>query len=299
MTVWLSGHRATLMGIVNVNSDSFSDPRDDVDLAERLTVARKMVADGASVIDLGAQSAATHLPVVDPDDEITALVPVVTSLADEGIVVSIDTYKPRVAAAALDAGAQIINDYSGVEHEELAGIVASHDAWYVLTHNRGKPKQRLTDATLYADVTGDVITFFEHHLERLDELGLDPDRVILDPGVDLSKTPQQTLDVMREVDRISCTFDQPQLWAISRKDVLGVATGRQPAQRDPATLAVVEHFADRPRTLLRVHDVAGTGDYVSVRSLLRAETQLGEHALLDPDLYRQSPPGPDKGARHG
>lgn len=290
MTPWLSSTRATLMGIVNVNPDSFSDPRRAVDLDERLGLARAMVANGATVVDLGAQSAATHLPVVDPDDEIAALVPVVRALADDGICVSVDTYKPPVAKAVLEAGAQIINDYSGVEHGEVAGLVADHEAWYVLTHNRGRPKQRLTDATLYDDVTGDVITFFEEQLDRLDDLGLDAERVILDPGVDLSKTPQQTLDVIREVDRISCTFDLPQLWAVSRKDVLGVATGREPAGRDPATLAVVAHFADRPRTVLRVHDVAGAGDYLSVRCLLQGETQLGDQALLDPRLYRQAQP---------
>lgn len=280
------------MGIVNVNPDSFSDPRCNIDLQERVSVARQQVADGASVIDLGAQSAATHLPVVDPDIEIAALVPVVQQLAADGIVVSVDTYKPAVAQAVLDAGATILNDYSGVEHDEVVDIVARHDAWYVLTHNRGRPKQRLTEARMYADVTGDVITFFECQLDRLDELGLTADRVILDPGVDLSKTPQQTLEVIRDVDRISSAFDLPQLWAISRKDVLGVATGREPALRDPATLAVLEHFLDRPTTLLRVHDVAGARDYVSVRSLLRGETQMGEHARLDPRLYRQAPPTP-------
>lgn len=290
MTIWLSQRHATLMGVVNVNPDSFSDPRSDVDLDERVAAARRMVAEGASVVDLGAQSAATHLPVVAPDEEVAALVPVVEALVADGITVSVDTYKPDVTRAVLDAGAEIINDYTGLHHDEVAGIVADHDAWYVLTHNRGKPKQRLTDARLYADVTGNVITFFEDQLDRLDELGVIAERVILDPGVDLSKTPQQTLEVMRDVDRITCTFDLPQLWAISRKDVLGVATGRKPADRDPATLAVVEHFADRPNTLLRVHDVAGAGDYISVRSLLRNETQLGDHALLDPTLYRQARP---------
>lgn len=291
MTAWLSDAHATLMGIVNVNPDSFSDPRREVDLAERLAVARRQVADGATVIDLGAQSAATHLPLVDAAEEIAALVPMVTALVDDGVVVSVDTYKPEVAAAVLAAGATIVNDYSGVEHDEVVALVADHaQARYVLTHNRGRPKQRLTEPAMYADVTGDVITFFESALDRLDELGLDSDRVILDPGVDLSKTPQQTLTVIREVDRISSAFDLPQLWAISRKDVLGVATGRPPASRDPATLAVLEHLADRPSTILRVHDVAACGDYLTVRGLLRGESELGEEALLDPRLYRQPRP---------
>lgn len=292
MTPWLSDTGPTLMGIVNVNCDSFSDPRDGVDLQERLAVARRQVADGASVIDLGAQSAATHLPEVAADEQIESLVPIVQALAADGITVSVDTYMPAVAAAVLEAGAGIVNDYSGMEHPEIVGLVADHpDAAYVLTHNRGRPKQRLTEPTLYDDVTGDVITFFESRLDVLDDAGLPPERVVLDPGVDLSKTPSQTLTVMRGSDRIASAFDLPQLWAISRKDVLGVATGRPPAQRDAATLAVVEWFADRPGTLLRVHDVAGAGDYLGMRSLLHGQADLGESTMLDPRLYRQEPPG--------
>lgn len=290
MSLWLSPARATLMGIVNVNPDSFSDPRNEVDLAERLLVARRQVADGATIVDVGAQSAATHLPAVDPDIEVAALVPVVTALAADGISVSVDTYKPTVVEAVLAAGAEVINDYSGVEHDEIVGMVADAGARYVLTHNLGRPKQRLTQPALYDDVTGDVIAFFDDALDQLDELGLPPDRVILDPGVDLSKTAQQTLTVIREVDRISSAFDQAQLWAISRKDVLGVATGREPAHRDPGTLALLEFFADRPRTILRVHDVAGCGDYLTVRALLHGEYELAETAMLDPRLYRQARP---------
>ncbi len=290
MPDWLSDTGATLMGIVNVNPDSFSDPRAETDPDERLAVSRALVVDGASVVDLGAQSAATHLPVVDPHDEVAALVPIVTALAAEGVAISVDTYKPTVAAAVLAAGADILNDYSGVEHPEVIETTADHDAWYVLTHNRGRPKQRLTEPSRYDDVTGDVIDFFDGQLARLATLGLSPDRVVLDPGVDLSKTPRQTLQVLREVDRLAAAFDQPWLWAISRKDVLGVATGRAPADRDPATLAVVDWFADRPRTLLRVHDVAGASDHLTMRALLRGERDLADDALLDPALYRQAPP---------
>ncbi len=291
MHPWLSDTGATLMGIVNVNPDSFSDPRaGEADVDERLAASRALVADGAAVVDLGAQSAATHLPVVDPADEVAGLVPLVSALVADDVTVSVDTYKPAVAQAVLAAGAHVLNDYSGLEHPEVVELVADHDAWYVLTHNRGRPKQRLTEPARYDDVTADVVAFFTEQLPRLEALGLSPDRVLLDPGVDLSKTPRQTLDVLREVDRLAAAFDQPQLWAISRKDVLGVATGRPPAERDPATLAVVDWFADRPRTLLRVHDVAGASDYLAMRALLTARADLGDHDLLDPALYRQAPP---------
>lgn len=285
---WLASDGATIMAIVNVNTDSFSDPRAHASSRERSAAALAAVADGATVVDLGAQSAATHLPIVDPDDEVRALTPVTEELVAAGVPVSIDTYKPAVARATLALGATIINDYSGLEHPELAEVVAEADGWYVLTHNRGKPKQRLTEPSRYADVTGDVIDFFAEGLRRLTALGMRTDRVILDPGVDLSKTPAQTMTVLREVDRITAAFDNPQLWAVSRKDVLGVITGRAPADRDPATLALVGHLAGRPRTLLRVHDVRGTADFLAVTRVVNGAVDLDPDDLLDPALYRQA-----------
>jgi dihydropteroate synthase len=278
------------MAIVNVNPDSFSDPRAIASAEERVAAAHWALADGAAVVDLGAQSAATHLPVVDPTEEVRALTPVVDALVDAGAIVSIDTYKPEVAAPMLALGATIINDYSGLEHPEVVQQVADADAWYVLTHNRGRPKQRLTEPTRYDDVTDDVIAFFTETLDRIERLGLSADRVILDPGVDLSKTPAQTMAVLRDVDRLAEAFANPQLWAISRKDVLGVITGRPPAQRDPATLALVGHLADRPATLLRVHDVAATADFLAVHRVLTGRAELGQDRLLDPALYREERP---------
>jgi len=287
---WLSAEGATIMAIVNVNADSFSDPRADHSSDERITVARAAVTDGAAVIDLGAQSAATHLPLVDPAKEVGALAPVVAALVGDGAAVSIDTYKPEVAGPMLDLGATIINDYSGLEHPEVAEHVADTGAWYVLTHNRSRPKQRLTEPARYADVTADVIAFFTDALTRIERLGLPAERVVLDPGVDLSKTPAQTMTVLREVDRIAEALPNPQLWAVSRKDVLGVITGRPPARRDAGTLALVGHLAGRPDTLLRVHDVRGTADYLAVHRVLTGSDDLGPDDLLDPALYRETGP---------
>lgn len=289
---WLSPDGATIMAIVNVNPDSFSDPRADASADERVTAARQAVADGAAVVDLGAQSAATHLPVVDPADEVRALTPVVEALVDDGAIVSIDTYKPEVAGPMLALGTTIINDYSGLEHPEVVEQVADADAWYVLTHNRGRPKQRLTEPTRYDDVTDDVIAFFTETLVRIERLGLSAARVILDPGVDLSKTPAQTMAVVRDVDRLADAFENPQLWAISRKDVLGVITGRPPGQRDAATLALVSHLADRPATLLRVHDVRATADFLAVHRIVSGRAELDPEGLLDPALYREARPAP-------
>jgi dihydropteroate synthase len=284
---WLSDDAATLMAVVNLNADSFSDPRPDAtpdDLPARLGAAR---ADGADVVDIGAQSAALDALVVPTDEQIAALVPAVRAAHTVGLPVSVDTYDPDVTAAVLAAGAEILNDFSGQQDERIVTACADAGAWYVLTHNPVGPRRRQTDPDFYGDVCDDVIAFFDHELILLTHAGLRPDRILLDPGVDVGKTPAQTLELLRGRDRIRAAFDLPQLWAISRKDVLGALTGRRPRDRDAATLALVAALADQPRTLLRVHDVAAARDVLTVAGALAGRIDLDAGALLDDRLRRE------------
>jgi dihydropteroate synthase len=200
----------------------------------------------------------------------------------------VDTYKPQVARAVLDAGAAVLNDYSGFHDPGLLDVVADSDAWYVLTHNPAPPKQKLLDPDHYGtDVTGSVIAWFDDRLDHLAAAGIARDRVVLDPGIDLSKTPAQSLTVLRELDRIRAALDLPLLLAISRKDVLGVLTGRGPAGRDPATLAVLDHVADLPATLARVHDVTACRDFLRVRGALLGAVGLADDAHLQHALRHE------------
>jgi len=283
---WLANDRPTLMAVVNVNADSFSDPRQHGP-ADPLAMARQARHDGAAVIDLGAQSAALAAALVPAQVQRDALVPLVAELAGDGAIVSVDTYDPLVATATLAAGATILNDYSGRCEPALVAAVVDADAHYVLTHNPVGPRQRQTDPSFYGDVVDDVVRFFETALIELATAGLPADRVVLDPGVDVAKTPAQSLALLRGADRLRAAFDNPLLWAISRKDVVGAVTGRTPAQRDPGTLALVARFATTARTLLRVHDVRGAVDHLAMVDALDGRSELPTGLLLDDALRRE------------
>ena len=296
MPSWVSDHGATLMAVVNVNADSFSDPRAATDLQERLAVARAAMAAGAALVDLGAQSAALDAAVVPATDQAAALEPLVAALHDDGIPVSVDTYDASVARRVLAAGADVINDFSGQSDPGVLAATAEAGAWYVLTHNPVGPRARQTDPDFYDDVVDDVLAFFDRELGTLQVAGVPPDRVLLDPGVDVGKTPRQTLALLRDRDRVRAAVDQPLVWAISRKDVLGALTGRSPADRDAATLALLAGLADHPRTVARVHAVEPAWDLLQVTAALAGRVELDD-ALLDDRLRREvddrvSRPGP-------
>jgi dihydropteroate synthase len=285
--VWLNPDGVTLMSVVNLNADSFSDPRDGaVDLDERLAVARAAVAEGAGLIDVGAQSAALAAALVGGAAQRDVLVPVVAALASEGVAVSVDTYDPVAAAAVLDAGAAVLNDFSGAPTQPLIEAVSASDAMYVLTHNPVGPRVRQTDPAFYNDVVAETIEWLQRGLEQLSAWGLEPSRVIVDPGVDVGKTPAQTLELLRGRDQLREAFTQPLLWAISRKDVLGALTGRPPAQRDAATLGLLAAFAEMPGCIVRIHDTAACADLLMVQAALASRRGLND-ALLDDALRRE------------
>jgi dihydropteroate synthase len=281
--------RPDLLGIVNCNPNSFSDPHDRGGIDDHVAFARRLLADGATMLDLGAQSATTDIPAEDPADEVAVLVPTIEALREE-TTLSIDTYKVEVAGPVLDAGAHVLNDYSGMDQPGVVELCAEHDAAYVLTHNEGRPKQRLTDPERYVDVVDAITRFVEPRLARCLDLGLAADEVWIDPGVDLSKTPAQTLAMLRATQELLDRFDQRLLLAISRKDVLGAALQRGPRQRDAGTLALALWLADEvddpARLVLRVHDPGAIADGLRTWALLGGEEELETDAQLDRDLFR-------------
>lgn len=296
MGAWHDLDRPALMAVVNLNDDSFSDPRGPEgsagaapsSLDERLAGARAAVAAGADLVDLGAQSAALDAALVNADEQQRRLVPVTEALAAEGVVVSVDTYDPAVARAVLAAGASVLNDFSGTPDRGLVESVAERGAWYVLTHNPVGPRRRQTDADFFVDVVDETIAELVADLERLERWGLPREKVVVDPGVDVGKTPAQSLELLRGRKRIAGAFDAPVLWAISRKDVLGAITGRPPSERDPGTLALLAAVAELPRTVVRVHDVAGCRDHLRVLAALRGELDLDPDGLLHDHLRRET-----------
>jgi dihydropteroate synthase len=285
------GRRPLLMGIVNATPDSFSDGGLYPTLEERVELAGSLVAAGAAIIDVGGQSGVTGLPEVEPDEETSRVAPLVERIAAaHDVVVSVDTYKPAVARAALEAGASIVNDVSGLRFPELAEACGRAGAGLVIMHNRSAPKQRLTDPALYEDVVADVTAFLEEKLAVAREAGVAPDATIVDPGPDFSKTPAQTIDVLRHLDRVHA-LGRPVLLALSRKDFLGALTDRPPRSRLAGTLAAVGFVRGRPGQILRVHDVAEVADFLITAESLEGDREVPADLELRADLRREGSRG--------
>ncbi|MGH2907363.1 MAG: dihydropteroate synthase, partial [Solirubrobacterales bacterium] len=210
------------------------------------------------------------------DEEIARVVPVIEAIsALPGAVVSVDTYKPAVARAAIAAGAKLVNDVSGLADDDLAAAAAEGDAALVLMHTRAQPKQKLFPH--YDDVVADVKTFLADAMSRATEQGVPLEHIVLDPGPDFAKTPAQTIETLRSLDELR-ELGRPLLLAISRKDFVGALTERGPREREAGTLAALGAGTDRGVSIVRVHDVAAAADFLTVRAALNGQL------AVDPDL---------------
>jgi dihydropteroate synthase len=282
--------RPWLMGIVNATPDSFSDAGLHPTLSSRVALARELIAAGARVIDIGGESGVTNRPAVEPNEEIERVVPLIERVAGEpGVLVSVDTYKPAVAAAAIAAGAAIVNDVSGLRNPELADVCAQTGAALVVMHTRAAPKQRLQDPDLYRDVLGEVVAFIAERLELARSRGVADEQLIVDPGPDFAKTPAQTIELLRGAARLH-EFGRPLLLAVSRKDFVGALTGRPPRDRGAGTLAALAYGMDLGAQIFRVHDVAAAADFVTVLATLRGDDEIPPRLAL-PDELRWERPG--------
>ena len=278
-----------LMGIVNATPDSFSDAGLHPTLGSRVALARELIAAGAAVIDIGGESGTTNRPPVEAGEEIERVVPLIERVvAEGGVLVSIDTYKPAVAQAAIAAGATIVNDVSGLRDPELADVCAQTGAALVVMHTRAAPKQRLQDPDLYGDVVADVMGFLGERLELARSRGVADEQLIVDPGPDFAKTPAQTIELLRGAARLH-EFGRPVLLAVSRKDFVGALTERPPRDRGPGTLAALAYGAELGAQIFRVHDVAAASDFLTVLAALRGDLEVAPELALADDL-RWEPP---------
>ena len=277
-----------VMGIVNATPDSFSDAGDHPDAASRVEHGRRLLADGADLLDVGGESGVTNRPAVAPAEEAARVVPVVEGLCAAGAAVSVDTYKPAVARAAIEAGAVMVNDPSGLIDPDVAAVCAETGAALVVTHTRARPKQKL-HRPLYDDVVDDVRRLLAERLEAARAAGVADDRLLACPGPDLGKDPAQTIELLRRLDEVA-DLGVPVLLAVSRKDFVGALTERAPRERLGGSLAAVGHGLDRGARVLRVHDVAATRDFVAVRAALRADVEVPADLLLADELRREPPP---------
>ena len=284
-----------IMGIVNATPDSFSDAGLEQTLEARVELARAQLAAGASLIDIGGESGTTDRPAVAAAQEIERVTGLIERVTGElGARVSVDTYKPAVARAAIAAGASIVNDVSGLRDPELADVCAETGAALVVMHTMAPPKQRLHDRAYDGRMAAEVRDFLARRIALALARGVAPEQILIDPGPDFSKTPAQSIEVLRELGTLH-ELGRPILLAVSRKDFVGALTGRAPIERQAGTLAAVACGVDAGAHVLRLHDVAGAADFLLVRAALRGELEVDPGLSLD-DRLRWARAGADPSA---
>jgi dihydropteroate synthase len=252
------------MGVVNVTPDSFSDGGLFLEADAAIEHGRRLVAEGAAIIDIGGESTRPGAAPVAEDEELRRVLPVVEGLAGAEVRISIDTTKLGVARAALEAGASIVNDVSALRFEpELAGLVADVGADCCLMHMLGEPRTMQEDPR-YEDVVSEVKAFLEKRLEFAVSQGVPEERVWLDPGIGFGKTLEHNLELLRRLDEV-VAIGRPVVIGTSRKSFLGKLSGGKPeGQRLPGTIATNVIAFERGATVFRVHDVAPVGDALAV-----------------------------------
>ena len=259
------------MGVVNVTPDSFSDGGRYLDARAAIAHGQQLAAEGAAILDVGGESTRPGADPVSEEEELRRVVPVVEGLAGAARV-SIDTSKTAVAAAALDAGADYVNDVTAFRGDpELAGLVGERGVDCCLMHMLGEPRTMQEDPR-YDDVVDDVRAFLEQRVEFAVREGVREERIMVDPGIGFGKTLEHNLELLRRLDRIA-TIGFPVVIGTSRKTFLGRLTGREdPHDRVAATVATTVLALERGASVFRVHDVAPTRDALAVATAtLRAD----------------------------
>ncbi len=260
--IWRVGERAfdcsertLVMGILNVTPDSFSDGGRFEDADAAIAHAGRMIEDGADLLDVGGESTRPGSEPVPVDEEIARVLPVIERLADlhPAVPISIDTRKADVTAAALDAGATVVNDVSAGADPELFEVVNDHDAAIVLMHMQGDPKT-MHEAPSYDDVVAEVHEYLRERIEAAGFAGIDPERILIDPGIGFGKDLDHNLELIHRIDAL-LDLGRPVLVGPSRKRFIGTLLDLPEDERVEGTAAAVAWMIARGAHVVRVHDV--------------------------------------------
>ena len=257
--------RSLIMGILNVTPDSFSDGNRFLSLGNALNQARKLVEEGADILDIGGESTRPGAAQVNEEEELNRVLPVIEALRRDfpQLPISIDTYKSRVAAAALNAGADIINDISAFNFDpKMTEVAASTGAYTCLMHIQGTPNAMQADP-VYSDLFAEICHYFEKSIMLATNAGVKREKLILDPGIGFGKTLEHNLLLLKHLNDFT-GFNLPLLIGTSRKSFISKLTGDPVDQRLSASLATVAQALTKGANIARVHDVAATKQAVTV-----------------------------------
>jgi len=266
-----------LMGIVNATPDSFSDGGSFLDSGAAIDHALRLVHDGADIIDVGGESTRPGADPVPAEAERERIVPVIAGIASQSkVLISVDTTKAEVACAALDAGAQIVNDISGLTFDaSMPAVCAASRAGVICMHIRGTPKT-MQDDPRYVDVVDEVCQFLDERLRSLEGLGVARERIVIDPGIGFGKSARHNLDLLRNIPRLRA-LGRPVCIGHSRKRFLQKLLGRPVDERAFATVGVSVAAAIQGADVIRVHDVAATRDALLACQAVLSTSAGGGH----------------------
>jgi dihydropteroate synthase len=267
------------MGVLNVTPDSFSDGGDYPGLDAAIAAGLAMAAAGADIIDVGGESTRPSSQPTSPETERARILPVIGALAAAGVCVSVDTRHAATMAAALDAGASIVNDVYALGYDPAAApLVAARGCPVVLMHMRGTPADMYAQAR-YGDVAAEVARELAQRIEAAERAGVTRDNIVIDPGIGFAKTAEQSIELLRRLPDLAA-LGRPILVGLSRKSFLGAITGEdEPRRRLPGSLAAGLFALARGAAILRVHDVAETIQAIKVWQALGMLPLPGEREL--------------------
>jgi dihydropteroate synthase len=262
--------RPSVMGVVNVTPDSFSDGGVNLAPDDAVATARRQIAEGAAIVDIGGESTRPGSENVSADEELRRVLPVLEAIGGE-LPVSIDTAKAEVARRGLALGAELVNDVTALRGDpDLAAVVADADAYVCLMHMQGEPRTMQQSPT-YEDVVDDVKAFLEERLGFAVDAGIREDRVLLDPGIGFGKTVQHNFELIRRLGELAA-IGRPLVVGFSRKSSLGRILGDPEARTGPlsASLAVAVAAYERGATVIRAHDVRAHVEALTVAEAVLA-----------------------------
>jgi len=261
--------RPLIMGVVNVTPDSFSDGGRSLESGAAIAHARRLVDEGADLIDIGAESSRPGAEGISADQELSRLVPVLEGLSDLTVPVSVDTTKPEVMRAAIGEGATMINDIGALRSPGALEAVSASDAGVCLMHMQGEPRTMQREPR-YGDVVAEVRAFLAGRVAAAEASGIARERIVIDPGFGFGKTVEHNFELLRNLGRFA-EIGVPVMAGWSRKSTLGAVTGRAPGERLAASVAAALLAVQHGARILRVHDVAATRDALAVLAAADAD----------------------------
>lgn len=261
--------RPLVMGVVNVTPDSFSDGGRYFSSTAAIEHGLQLIDEGADILDIGGESTRPGAEPVSSDEELRRVVPIIEALRSKNIPISIDTMKPEVMRAAIDAGAAMVNDVNALRERGALDVCAASDVGVCLMHMQGAPRTMQSEPH-YSDVVAEIKQFLRERATACEQAGIARERIVIDPGFGFGKNREHNLALLRQLKQLT-GLGYPVLAALSRKSVLGKITGQEVVSRVPASIAAALLAIQNGAHIVRVHDVRATKDALAI---LQAVNQI-------------------------